>query len=61
MKKTYIQPSTKKVSITIVGMIAASDTVPSPTFAPEEDTEVMESRVHHNVWDDEEEYNDNNY
>lgn len=61
MKKIYIQPSTKKVSITTMGMIATSGSNPSPTFNPDEETEVMESRRRNNVWDDDEEDDDYGY
>ena len=53
MKKIYLQPTTTEVKVETLGMIAVSD--PKPTFTPDEETDVMESRhSHSSVWDEEE-------
>ena len=48
-----MQPSTVEVRISTAKMIAISGE-PQPTFSPNDETSVMESRRSSSLWDDEE-------
>ena len=52
MKKTYIQPSTEEVKVTVQNLIMASGD-PEVSFNPNDQTDVMESLgFGSNLWED---------
>ena len=56
MKKTYIHPSTKVVTIEVQQMLAYSDPVTGAKFNPNSQTSGMDSRGFSDWDDDEEEF-----